>query len=172
MGKVTVYVGWLPITLTGSACPQQNKNLNLNILNLVKISSPGLTCPHAKGPWEVDVKVFMSSIIPSGLARAKVNVMMTAPNGDELACADIKSAPVTGTNAAEPDVVSSGPSPLLRGAGQESERLQQNNTPAGADPDNIVSPRRRRAARATRAAISACRAQVSITANRSRFGAT
>jgi len=84
------------------------------------------------------VKVFMSSIIPSGLARAKVNVMMTAPNGDELACADIKSAPVTGTNAAEPDVVSSGPSPLLRGAGQESERLQQNNTPAGADPDNIV----------------------------------
>merc|ERR1711967_220308 len=58
-----------------------------------------ISTPLAAGPVSVNTDIQLSGAIPSFLARASINLKVTAASGHELICMDVKTAPASKTAA-------------------------------------------------------------------------
>jgi hypothetical protein len=89
--SVTVKAGFFHKTVNfADACAARTISTPLGSLTF-----QGITCPLAAGPISVNTDVQLSGAIPSFLARASIKLRVTAANGDELVCMDIKTKPAS-----------------------------------------------------------------------------
>jgi hypothetical protein len=92
---VTVKAGFFHKTVNfADACAARTISTPLGSLTF-----QGITCPLAAGPVSVNTDIQLSGAIPSFLAKASINLKVTAANGHELICMDVKTAPASKTAA-------------------------------------------------------------------------
>jgi hypothetical protein len=93
--SVTVRAGFFHKTVKfDDACAARTISTPLGSLTF-----QGITCPLAAGPLSVNTDIELSGAIPSFLARASINLKVTAANGDELVCMDVQTEPASETYA-------------------------------------------------------------------------
>merc|ERR1711924_479936 len=92
---VTVKAGFFHKTVHfADACSPRTISTPLGSLTF-----QGISCPLAAGPVSVNTDIQLSGAIPSFLARAIINLKVTAASGHELICMDVKTAPASKTAA-------------------------------------------------------------------------
>merc|ERR1712070_151440 len=93
--SVTVKAGFFHKTVHfADACAPRTISTPLGSLTF-----QGISCPLAAGPVSVNTDIQLSGAIPSFLARASINLKVTAASGHELICMDVKTAPASKTAA-------------------------------------------------------------------------
>jgi len=77
-------VGFTLQTITGDICSRSTVDLPMGVGYLV---FGGLSCPMAQGPLAILVKVYVSALVPSSLARMDIAFIARTRSGSPLLCA-------------------------------------------------------------------------------------